>query len=290
LCFLFNYQLIVRLNKIQVMKRTLIGLLVCLVVLTASAQYPQNLPVDYKSFFAETAIGSDSKLEKGEYTNTTQDGTNPVLADQWNKSGKVSASEGRGVSPSIEISKLSYSAYADNNAGKAIILNPSTASTRSTIYSLTSGSEYTNGAFYLSALINISDATTNGDQFLSFDGNYTGNQQRARVCVKSSPNRGYFNIGLGWNAVATSWSADLTFGTTYLIVVKVTPSAKGAESASLFINPVIGGKETAATEAASVSGNADLKRIRSIYIRQRSNLGGKIAGLRFSNNWADAVK
>jgi hypothetical protein len=272
------------------MKKSITLLLVCLTILTVNAQFPQKLPIDFNSFFAANAIGSESVLEKGEYLKTTQDDSNPVKADQWNRSGKLTSNEGGGVSPVVEPSTLSFSTYSDNNTGKEIILDESITSIRSTIYSLTSSNEYSGGAFYLSALINISDATANGDQFLSFDGNYTGNQQRARVCVKSSANKGYFNLGLGWNATATTWSADLPYGTTNLIVVKVTPSAKGAESASLFVNPKIGGKEVGETITGSVTGNADLKRIRSIYLRQRANLGGKIAGLRFGNNWNDVVK
>lgn len=264
--------------------------MICMATLIASAQYPQKLPLDYKSFFDTKSIGSESLLEKGEYTNTTQDDTNPIKENQWNRNGKINADDAPTVSPVIEQSKLSFSNYADNNAGKAIILNPETAAVRASIFSLTSSSDYTDEEFYLGALVNISKASNSGDQFLSLDGNYTGNQQRGRVCVKSSANKGFYNLGLGWKETATTWSADLPYGTTVFVIVKVNPSAKGAESASLFINPKIGGKESGETAIGSASGNADLKRIRSIYIRQRPNFGGKIAGLRFGNRWEDVVK
>ncbi len=272
------------------MNKNLTILFVWLVTFTASAQYPQKLPIDYKSFFAAKAIGSELSLEKGEYTNTTQDGANPIKGNQWNRSGKITVGDSVSMSPVIESSKLSYSTYIDNNAGKAIILDPEIAFLRSTIYSLTSSNEYTDEALFLSALVNITKASNSGDQFIALDGNYTGNQQRARVCVKSSANKGFYNLGLGWKETASSWSADLPYGTTILIVVKVSPSGKGAESASLFINPKIGGKESGEAITASAEGNADLKRIRGISIRQRPNLAGKIAGLRFGNKWEDVVK
>jgi hypothetical protein len=271
------------------MKKRILFLIVWMGTLTTAGQYPQKLPIDFKSFFAATATGSGSSLENGEYLGSTQDGTTPLLANQWNRGGKNT--EWNGASAVIENSTLSYSSYVDNNAGKAIILNPEIGGTRATIYSLTSESIYKDDTFYLSALVNFSGATSSGDQFLSLDGNYTANQQRSRVCVKSSSNKGYFNIGLGWNSTATTWSDDLKYGTTYMIVMKVTLSASGTESASIFINPEIGGKESGETAISTVtSSSADLKKIKGIYIRQRPGLSGIVAGLRFSNRWADIVK
>jgi hypothetical protein len=270
------------------MKKKILFLVICMATLAANAQYPQKLPLDYNSFFAGTATNASS-LEKGEYKATIQDGTTPLMVNQWNRGGK--STEWNGTSALIENSTLSYSTYIDNNSGKAIVLNPEIPGIRATIYSLTSSSEYTNETFYLSALINIAKASSSGDQFLAFDGNYSGNQQRARVCVKSSATRGAFNIGLGWKATAETWSGDLQYVTTYLVVIKVTTSAKGAESASLYLNPKIGGKEADETSVGSVSGfTADLKKIRGICIRQRPSVGGKIAGIRFGNSWTDVVK
>lgn len=271
------------------MKSKILFLGLCIIAFTASAQYPQKLPIDFNSFFSAKATGAGAVIEKGEYQLAVQDGSNPVMANQWNRGGKNT--EWNGVSALTEPNNLSYSTYIDNNAGKAIVLNPEIDGIRSTVYSLTTKSEYTNETFYLGALINITKAPNSGDQFLAFDGNYSGKQQRARVCVKASETKGAFNIGLGWEATADSWSGDLQYGTTYLIVIKVTPSSKGAESASLYVNPKIGGKEKNETEIGSVSGiEADLKKIRGILIRQRTHLGGEIAGLRFSNSWSDVVK
>ena len=57
----------------------------CMATLIASAQYPQKLPIDYKTLFTVGAVGSELSLEKGEYTNTTQDDTNPIKENQWNR-------------------------------------------------------------------------------------------------------------------------------------------------------------------------------------------------------------
>ncbi len=292
------------------MKKIIIILTLCLAFLAAKATYPQTLPIDQTSFFAPTAINADGvNLEKGVYADATQTATAPLMANQWNRSGKLTSGEGGGVSPLIENSTLSYSTYVDNNAGKSIILDaniqPSTVASstfRSTIYSLTSSSSDYFGTFYLSALVNFSGVTTTtGVDFLTFDGNYAGNTQRGRVFMKASGTTGKYLLGVGFDGVVTggtvtagvnTWSGDLAFGTTYLIVLKFTTAATaGNEIASLFINPTPGETEAATTSLNNtVSGIAGMKSIKGITIRQRPGIGGKLAGFRLSDNWADVVK
>lgn len=292
------------------MKKFTLLLILSISFVIAKAAYPQTLPIDYNSFFATTAINADGQnLERGVYLDASQTATAPLMANQWNRSGKLTSGEGGGISPLIENSTLSYSTYIDNNAGKAIILDPniqasSVASStfRSTIYSLTSVSSDYFGTFYLSALVNLSGVTTTtGVDFITFDGNYAGNTQRGRVFVKASSNAGNYQMGVGFDGVTTggtvtagvnTWSADLAYGTTYLIVLKFTTAATGGtETASLFINPSPGVSEVStASLNNTVSGTAGMKSIKGITIRQRPGIGGKLAGLRFSNMWDDVVK
>ncbi|GHT76928.1 hypothetical protein FACS189463_2890 [Bacteroidia bacterium] len=277
----------------SVMKKITIFIIVLLYSAAIHAQYPQTLPIDYTSFFAPTAINANgTDLERAEYA-TTSDAIN---VNQWNRSGKLTSGEGGGVSPFIENSTLSYANYIDNAVGKAIILDAaiqpseevSGSTFRSTIYSLTSGSQYRGQAFYLSVLVNFSSAPTSANDFLTFDANHTANSQRGRVFVKSIG--GGIQFGLGYNGQPDTWSATLDLNTTHLLILKVHPVNDGDEVFSLYVNPELGKLESTSTPLATITQTAALKQIRGITIRQRSNIGGKLAGLRFSGAWADVAK
>ncbi|MCE5331784.1 MAG: alpha/beta hydrolase fold domain-containing protein [Bacteroidales bacterium] len=269
-----------------------------MIFVLAKAAYPQTLPIDYSSFFASSSMGTSPNLEKGTYTTSTD----AIMPNQWNRSGKLTSGEGGGVSPIVENSSLNYSTYIDNNVGKAIILdpdiqpNPTVASStfRTSIYSLTSSSADYTGAFYVGMLVNFTTVVSSGIDFLAMDANHTGNSQRGRVFVKSSANTGFYNMGVGFSGTSdvTGWSGDLTLGTTYFIVLKYTTAATGGtETASLFINPNPGETEEVTSSLNNtVSATAALKSIKGFIIRQRPNMGGKLAGIRFSNNWTDVVK
>jgi len=272
-------------------------------ITTLAMAYPQVLPIDYTQFFATTAIGTSPNLEKGVYA-TTGDA---IMANQWNRSGKLSSGEGAGVSPLVENSTLNYSNYIDNNVSKAILLDPNiqpvpaiSATFRTTVYSLTSLSTDYTGTYYVGMLVNFSTVVSSGVDFLAMDANHTGNSQRGRVFVKNSATAGFYNMGVGFSGTSDigasgntgTWSANLAFGTTYFIVLKyVTAPTGGTEIASLFINPIPGETEAATTSFNnSVSAVSALKSIKGFIIRQRPNIGGKLAGIRFSDNWADVVK
>jgi len=255
----------------------------------AKAAYPQTLPINYSSFFAVSAMGTSPTLEKGTYSTSTD----AVLANQWNRGGKLTSGEGGGASPKVTVgnSDLSYSTYIDNNVGKAIILDPTITSgtLRSTIYSLTSGTEYTGNPFYLSVLVRFAGAPSSTGDFITFDANHTANSQRGRVFIKAVT--GGIQFGLGYNGSPTTFSSTLELNKTHLLVLKVIPSPTGNEIFSLFINPIIGETEAATTSLLETQTQTNaFKQIRGITIRQRPSIDGQLAGLRFCDNWADAVK
>ncbi len=255
------------------MKRiTIILFSFCAFTFIVKASYPQTLPIDYSQFFNATAMGADS-LVKATYTNTSA----AILANQWNNLVLGTSL--------VENSALSYSTYCDNNFGKSVVVS---GNRRYGSYSLTNGSEYTGKPFYLSALINFS-AIRNNDAFLFFSRDVYGNYLRWRVTTLTNGTTG-FNLGVQQNtetAVTNVTPTLLKFGETYLIVLKVTPALSGTESFSLYINPVIGGAEPTTPEA-TLSLAFALSKIQAITLRATPT--GKIAGLRFSDNWADAVK
>ena len=260
--------------------------------------YPQKLPVDYNSFFAGTAIGMNTNLEKAAYQTTAD----AILANQWNRTGNNTYWAGN--SPTVETNTLNYSNYVDNNQGKVLLLSstvtpviadpgttpPVIASiARISTYSLTnSTTAYTAKAFYLSTLLNFSAVITEGF-FLSFDNSWVGNYLRGKVYIKAAT--GGYQLGLifGNTGTATYSSTIYSYNQSRLIVLKFTPLSTGTETASLFINPTIG-STTEPSPNVTVSDVAALKFIRAVSIRQNAGNAGKIAGLRFSDNWVDAVK
>lgn len=271
------------------MKRNLFTIAALAASLTLSAQYTQTLPLDYNDFFRVEAIAEEgNSLERGAYTSTSQGSGAPLLVDQWNCSGK--ASDQAGSSPALSASTLQYGDYIDNKKGSEISLLDLGGSSliRSSIYSLKSDYTYSDAPYYLAALVQITGATGKGD-FLAFDGNYTANAQRARLYTNKSGS-GYC-LGLGWNGEPTIWSSEFAFGSTHLVVIKVTPNKGGGEeTADFFLDPDLDATEANNTPLATLSGGTGLKSVRGITVRQRTKIAGSVAGLRFGASWADVVK
>jgi len=264
----------------------------CLMAVISVAQYPQTLPVTHVDFFAESAMGVSPVLEKGNYNSTTE----AIMENQWNLTGASATSYEFGSSAVVENSTLSYSNYVDNNAGKAIVFDAAITGQRRTVYSLTSvtGAYRDKGAYYLSFLLNFSTVPATRF-FLAWDGNHTANQQRGVLYVKAA--EGGYQLGLGLtttSSTVTVWSSILSLNQTHLVVMKINPISTGdPEKYSFYVNPVVGGDEgnetpvvvfdNDGTAATRISG------IKGITIIQNTDTGAKIAGLRFSDNWADAV-
>ena len=292
-------------KKVSLLLALFLGTYVC-----AYADYTQTLPLDYTDFFRAEALNADGEhLEVYTYANSDQKSTSKpngedLHGDQWNCSGK--AADQKGENPVVATSTLEYGNYVDNKKGKEIILanlplEDANPVTRASIYSLQKSYAYAGKAYYLAALVQINEATGKGD-ILAMDGNYTANAQRARLFLDKQGS-GY-KLGLGWNGDPDTWTAELAFGSTHLVVIKVTPKQAGnvtgdVEEASWWLDPDLSKTEGENDVFATVDGSGEivtsgstkgLKSVRGITIRQRSKISGKIAGLRFGDNWADVVK
>lgn len=265
---------------------------------TTLSPYPQVLPINYTSFFNSTAIGVDPQLEKDSYLNITD----TTLYNQWNRSGN--GSYWAGLSPVVENNVLSYSNFVDNNKGKLLVLNPTVtpilaapsakppvvaSTTRLSGFSLTDNNEYTGKSFYLTALVNVSSVSSN-NFILSFDGQSTINVERARVLV--NPVTGGYQLGLSFSDTGFDVYAPavMKLNQSYLVVLEAVPNATATtETASLYVNPVIG-SSVKPISTLTVTNVAGLRAIKAIAIHQISGIAAKIGGLRFSDNWADAVR
>lgn len=285
------------------MKKLFLGIAAIAASISLNAQYIQTLPLDYTDFFRADAIAEDGEhLERGAYAGTSQGDSNPLLANQWNLSGKT---ENQGLSnPAIVVNDLSWGDYIDNVQGMAIVYVGTETGTRYSTYSLKKNNDYSSAdaskSLYLAFLVNFSKiSSSEGAEFLAFDGNYTANTARARVGAKmikdgEDHNIGY-QIGIDYsNSKPSVFSTTLNYNETHLVIVKISPNThKGTndESAELWLDPDLTKTETENTSAkiASVVGNG-IGSVRGIDIVQRKNIAGKIAGLRFGDNWADVAK
>ena len=275
-------------------KLVLSSVMCCLMATTMYAQYPHTLPITPVEFFAASAMGDNPTLEKGNYNATTD----AIMQNQWNLTGASATSYEFGTSAVIENSTLAYLNYVDNNAGKAIVFDAAITGQRRTIFSLTSvTADYRDkGAYYLSFLVNFSKVPASPRFFIAWDGNHTANQQRGVLYVKEV--EGGFQLGKGLtttSSTVTVWSSTLSLNQTHLVVMKVNPISTGdPEVYSFYVNPAVGAKEVDVTPITTFENtgtpSSRIAGVKGITIVQNTDIGLKLAGLRFSDKWEDVVK
>ena len=270
------------------MKKHLLTIAALATSMLLSAQYTQELPLDYEDFFRADAVAEGgAALERDAYTGTTQ-GTGVIKVNQWNRGGK--GGDDGGENPAIAASTLAFGSYIDNRKGSEIQLAKLSTGTRASIYSMQESYTYSEQPFYVALLVQISSVTSSTADIFACDGNYTANAQRARMFI--GPSGSGYKIGVGWNGAPSDWSPELEFGSTHLVVIKVTPDKENgtdAESAVFYLDPDLDAAEADQTPVSTVVGNG-LKSVRGLTVRQRSNCAGKIAGIRFGASWTDVVK
>lgn len=187
----------------------------------------------------------------------------PVLSENfsYNLSDTLSNISGSGWTPIATVSTvnkvpvvagLTYAGSTMSNIGNAVLVK----NTGQDIGKAFTGTNIRSNTVYASFLMNVSAAQATGDYFFALlDSALNGTNYRARTFIKSS-GTGY-RIGVsksGAAAVAGFNPTDLVFGTTYQVVVKYTiVSGATNDSVKLFINPVLGATEPAATSSAVVT-------------------------------------
>lgn len=251
----------------------------CLMLLCVNVSWGQTLPYDYTKFFASGAINSSG---------TTLETGNAAAVGTW-----VVGTTAGSTNPTIETSTLNYtssSPYVDNNSGKQIVLPSSAAAQRNSVFYITSStSTYATGTYYVSALINVTAAPASGSYFLSFERLNTGTTNRGRVYIKQTSATG-FALATGVStATGATYTSELSYGTTHLIVMKYTLTATPTQDVALFVDPAVGTTEGTATVNA-VQATATGEYIRAFDVIQQIGLGATVAGLRFGTSWADVVK
>jgi hypothetical protein len=132
---------------------------------------------------------------------------------------------------------------------------------------------YKDNAIYTSFLINVSAAQATGDYFFCFiDSALISSNYRARTFIKSSGTG--FKIGVsksGSGIAAGFYATDLSFNTTYQIVIKYSIiSGLTNDSVKLFVNPVLGAAEPTTASAEGLVSEND------ITISSTSGIGGVV--------------
>jgi hypothetical protein len=274
------------------MKKTTTFLAMC--IAATMAQAAVNFPLNYSTIFATSATnGNVLELSTTQAVNT------------WSQ-GNFSKTTGI-ASPSVENSTMSYSTYIDNNKGKTILLN-STSSTYTNAYIgnsaftlTTSTTDLVAGTYYLSFLLNVSEAqniNSNTAAIIGFDKYSNGSSPRGRVSIMPSTINAATEYklypGTAGSLTELAAATGLVYGTTYLIVLKyqiITASSTAAECAvSLFVNPTIGAVEPSTIYTVLNTGVSNADCIRSYTVFQQPGLTAKIAGIRLSTSWSEVVK
>ncbi|HPH92255.1 MAG TPA: fibronectin type III domain-containing protein [Ferruginibacter sp.] len=178
---------------------------------------------------------------------------------------------------------LTYSSYAGSGVGNAVSLVTSGEDDSKTFTAITSGT------VYYSAMINCTAAQAGGDYCLALNGSvFSG-----RLYLRSSGAGFVIGVSKTSDAAPTYDATVRTFGTTYFIVVKYT-YVTGAtnDNSNLWINPAVGGTETAATVANVTSASADASSLSSITLRQGSAGNAatvRVDGIRVGTTWASVT-
>ena len=154
----------------------------------------------------------------------------------------------------------------------------------------------TSGDLYASFLINVNAAQT-GDYFFSFYSKATtGGGYFGRVFVKSAT--GGYVLGLSKQTTTAAYDTVVrSFGTTYLVVVKVARVGTNTSTTTddptfLFVNPALGGVEPSPTITGAVSGADTYAGIDGIALRQGSSTAAptlRIGAIRYGTTWADVT-
>ena len=183
---------------------------------------------------------------------------------------------------------LTYSGYGGSNIGNAALM-------------ATSGQDVQKGGWtalgagnlYLSAMINISSASTaTGDYFLGF---YSNGAARARLFAKTVT--GGFNIGIAKGSNTAVYSSTVySQNAPHLIVLKYSfvTGTTTDDSVSLFVDPVVNGVENNLVISNMNDAGTDMSTsfAQSVIIRQGTALAAPaltIDGIRVGTTWAEIL-
>jgi hypothetical protein len=240
------------------------------------------------SLFLAFAFTSNAQLlldENFDYGGTG--GTLTTITSNWIKHS------GTNIDLAYVTTSLSMASYPSSGVGGSVFVESSDNKGEDANRSFTA---QTSGVVYASALVNIPSATTLENYFLHF---MTGTTSfYTRLYAKDD---GAGNLKLGITNSANTHSTDgsaiystanYSYNTTYLVVLKYDFSAGTNGTSSLFVLSAVAATEPAAN-AVSAGGTTAIATIDKIAIRQSLSSGAAVNstvdGIRVANTWADLM-
>lgn len=200
------------------------------------------------------------------------------------------AHSGSGISPQTVVTPsplLTYSGYS-GGSGNAVSMTTSGEDDNKTFTGVTSGS------VYCAFLVYVTASQTAGDYFLHFQTGTSAFGGRVSIKKDSASSSFAFGLARGSGTAATYTSFSYSLNTTYLVVVKYTfnTGTTTDDTASLFINPTLGGSEPSPTMANVTDSGPDMSTITAIGLRQgtAANMPTvKVDGIRVATTWSEAA-
>jgi hypothetical protein len=193
----------------------------------------------------------------------------------------------------IQDGSLTYPGFAASTGNKVYLFSNANAVSRDVNRAFTSSAT----TLYYSALINIIDnaqLTAVDNYFMHFGATAGASNTtlgaRFGAKIASTPNNFRFILGniSGGTPVYSDNGADLTFGTTYLVVVKYDISVNPTV-ATMWINPTLGGTEPAGGISNS-TGTNPFASFASICLRNNATTPkAYIDEIRVGATWADVT-
>jgi hypothetical protein len=145
----------------------------------------------------------------------------------------------------------------------------------------------TTGAVYASFLINVSAAQASGDYFVGLSSSTTSYEYR--LFAKSNGAGYSFGVSKS-NGTVQYDTALLSFGTTYLVVIKYAYSSGTTtdDTLSFWLNPALGGNEGTPTLSRTDTAKTDATTLGMFILRQGAAANSatlKVDGIRVGTSW-----
>lgn len=158
---------------------------------------------------------------------------------------------------------LTYTGHPGSGIGNGVTMTTSGEDANKTFTAVTTGS------VYMSFLVNVS-AVQAGDYFTGLF--QTASIFPVRIYAKTDAAGGFFfGVGKG-SSTAVYETTSRTFNTTYLVVIKYTYNTGTTtdDVVDLWVNPALGGSETAATIPGVTGASTDATTVGAVFLRQGS--------------------
>lgn len=190
---------------------------------------------------------------------------------------------GSAATPTIQVTttSITYSGYPGSGVGNEVTL------TNGEDLNKTFAAQ-TTGTIYLSCLVNVSAAPTNGDYFIHVGASEIGSAFIGRTFVKAAE-AGKITFGIMQASGGTVSYTTTTYelNTTYVLILKHDIVSK---TSSITINPSFTTEPATGDWLSNSTGTNATANIGSVGIRQPSAsaaLTAKLDGIRVATSWAD---